>query len=107
MSDHDSLADDLEQEADRLEEQSEQLGKQGESARAATEQAQQDEFTPAPMGERDPAHRESPEGEGEEAAAGEGGSDFDPEDLGVPPQGDSSDDDDGTDDNDDAAAPRA
>lgn len=94
MSDHEELADDLEREADRLEHESEQLGEQGESARAAAEQAHSDEYTPEPLGEKDPAHRESPEGEdeGEVSDAGEDGSDFDPEDLGVPPQSDDSDD---------------
>ena len=116
MSDHEELADRLEEDADRLQHESDQLSEQGESARAAAEEAQQDEYTPAPLGEKDPAHRESPEGEGEVSNAGDGGDDdFDPEDLGVPPQndaGESGDGDDGDDvppqeDVDDPAAPKA
>ena len=84
MSDHDELADQLEEEADRLEHESDQLERQGQSVRDAAERAQEDEYTPAPMGEDDPAHREAPEGEGEDADGD--GADFDPEDLGVPPQ---------------------
>jgi hypothetical protein len=92
MSDHEELADRLEEDADRLQHESDQLGEQGESARAAAEEAQQDEYTPAPLGEKDPAYRESPEGEGEGPDAGDGGEDaFDPEDLGAPPQEDSAD----------------
>ncbi len=63
MSDHDELADRLEQDAERLQHESDRLEQQGESARSAVEQAQQDEYTPAPLGEDDPAYREPSEAE--------------------------------------------
>lgn len=87
MSDHEDLADRLDDDAKRLEHESEQLAEQGESARTKIEQAQQDEFTPAPLGQHDPAHREAPEGEGEGADTSESQG-MDPERLGEPPSGD-------------------
>lgn len=121
MSDHDELADELEREADRLEHESDRLGEQGESAREGVEQAQADEYVPAPMGDEDPAHREPSAAQREAAeeeanqplppstpgdrvdatlSTGEYEPEMDPEQLGTPPPADDDEDDDAEDDKD-------